>query len=155
MLEMGPLVPGVNDKMNDFKKETEVKCAMITGAARGFGRAIASAFHSGGWTVLRIVRTPADVETLSAAFTERCSPILADVRDFTACDRVAETIAETRGHLSVLVNNAGIGGYGSTIDAIDLDSINSLVATHCLGALRFAKLCAPFLRDHDDGWIVN
>ncbi len=140
---------------NNPEDPADRRCAIITGAARGFGRALTSAFHAAGWHVIPIVRNPADVEALSNVFREHCSPISADITTSSVSEQIPLAIAAAGGGLSVLINNAGIPSHGATIDAIDLDDIGLLLATHCTGALRLAKICAPFLRKQPDAWIVN
>lgn len=130
-------------------------CVVITGAGRGFGRALTSAFHAEGWQVIPVVRDPVDVRTISVALTERCNPVLADVTNNVVSERIAEAITLAGGHLSILVNNAGIAGHDAKIDMVDVDNVGQLIATHCIGALRCAKVCAPFLRESPSSWIVN
>jgi NAD(P)-dependent dehydrogenase (short-subunit alcohol dehydrogenase family) len=77
------------------------KVAVVTGGARGIGRAIAEAFHASGATVCVVDKDAAPVMTHI--------PLLqADLGDEAAIRRVAHQIAEQYGRVDVLVNNAGI-----------------------------------------------
>lgn len=77
---------------------------MVTGAARGIGRAIAERLQADGWKVLACDQDPAIVST---ARDVGCDYVVANVADIEDVRRMFDA-ANKRGHLSVLVNNAGI-----------------------------------------------
>jgi 3-oxoacyl-[acyl-carrier protein] reductase len=89
-------------------KRLEGKVALVTGAARGLGFAIARRFREEGATVV--------VNDLDAAAAEKAAAELggiglaADVADSAAVDRMFERVGAKHGRLDVLVNNAGING---------------------------------------------
>jgi NAD(P)-dependent dehydrogenase (short-subunit alcohol dehydrogenase family) len=131
------------------------KTVLITGAGSGFGRALAHAFHAEGWQILPLVRNAAQVAELSSVFSIRCFPVFADVATNTVGEQIAPAIKASGGILSLLINNAGVPGSGSEIERVDLAQTCGLLDTHCVGALRCAKACIPYLRSSAGGWIVN
>jgi NAD(P)-dependent dehydrogenase (short-subunit alcohol dehydrogenase family) len=125
--------------------------AVITGAAGGLGRALASAFAETGCDVLAVDLDREGLDRLAAEYP-RVQPLVLDVTAPGAPTKVAATAAETLGGLHVLVNNAGITSHGPAIDysAREWDRIMSV------------NLRAPFLLSQaaarvmsDGGSIVN
>ncbi|MGD1054286.1 MAG: SDR family NAD(P)-dependent oxidoreductase, partial [Candidatus Dormibacteria bacterium] len=97
----------------------EGRVALVTGAARGLGRAIAVALAHAGADVAVGVRSPdtaAEVVSAVEAQGRRCLPLAMDVVDL---DRVGSAMAEAAsemGRLDILVNNAGIGPPNLAVD---------------------------------------
>lgn len=87
------------------------KVALVTGASRGIGRAIALALGEAGYTVVGTATSPAGAESISAGFAEGgikgCGMVL-DVASSESVDQVLKAIGESYGAPVVLVNNAGI-----------------------------------------------
>ena len=89
------------------------RVALVTGASRGIGRAIAQAFLEEGAKVALCARTLAELETLADSWNQKDRRALAIRCDVTSRDEVASAFGEverTWGKLHVLVNNAGISG---------------------------------------------
>lgn len=85
--------------------------ALVTGASRGIGRAIADALASAGCTVVGTATTPAGAEAISqrlAQYAGQGRGVVLDVCDGAAAQSLVDDIAKEFGKLSVLVNNAGI-----------------------------------------------
>src|SRR5512142_1019269 len=103
----------ISDKQNLFPLfDLQGKVALITGAARGLGRACALALAQAGADValgLRDVSTGAELESAIAAMGRRVLRLQMDV---TRRDQIARAVADAKrelGGIDVLVNNAGIG----------------------------------------------
>ena len=87
------------------------KVALVTGAARGLGRAIAQRFHDEGTNVIVNDLDAKAAEGAAAAFGG--VGLCADVSDSAAVNRMFERVATQFGRLDILVNNAGINGLDS------------------------------------------
>jgi NAD(P)-dependent dehydrogenase (short-subunit alcohol dehydrogenase family) len=90
------------------------KVALVTGAARGIGAAIASAFVSESATVVLTDIADAEGATLAQQLGVRAEYRSLDVARESAWIDTLAAVLERHGHLDVLVNNAGITGFGGT-----------------------------------------
>jgi NAD(P)-dependent dehydrogenase (short-subunit alcohol dehydrogenase family) len=90
------------------------KVALITGAARGIGRAIGEIFHSEGTTVIFSDILDTEGEAVANQFNERAEYLHLDVRNEEEWKYLFSTIQQKHGRLDILVNNAGISGLMET-----------------------------------------
>jgi len=127
--------------------EIEGKRVVITGAGRGLGRALVTAFvDAGAAEVIAGTRTREDREAL---ILERVTPVQLEVRS----DEDVEAVARL-GPFDILINNAGVAGYGNPI-TMDFAAIEEEVAVNYLGVLRVTRAIAPGMIAKRDGMIVN
>jgi len=138
--------------------ELQGKVALVTGAARNIGRAIALAFADAGAAV--VVNTRAsreEAEGVAAEITKRGGQALvciADVTDEGAYGAMVEQATGRFGRLDILVNNAAVRDVTS-IDEIDLATFRRITSIILDGAFIGVKACLPHLRKSDAGAIVN
>ncbi len=126
------------------------KVAIITGAGRGIGRALATGFAAQGAAVGCAARTPAQLDDVAAEITAAGGAALAlptDVTDLAAVEAmVAATVAEW-GRLDVVVINAGIcpDGGRSIFDSVPQDWADT-IAVNLTGAYYCVKAAVPPMR---------
>src|SRR3981081_3281444 len=132
------------------------KVALVTGAARGIGLAIAKRFLAEGWRVALLDIEGEllwkSVEALAAAGDTL--GLHCDVCDARA---VASAIAEIErrfGRLDALVNNAGVAVFAPLLQTSD-DDWNRVLAVNLTGPFLCTKAAVPLLREHGGGAIVN
>ena len=140
----------------------DTRTALVTGANKGIGFAIAQGLGELGFTVAVGARDDdrraAAVERLRAAGLDVFGVAL-DVTSDESAAGAAATIEQTTGRLDVLVNNAGISGRtdGGAQDptTLDLDVVRTVLDTNVLGVVRVTNAMLPLLRRADSPRIVN
>src|SRR4249920_3402298 len=93
--------------MSDFRE----RGAVVTGANRGIGKAIALTFLRAGWPVVALARTAASLDPLrqeAGGLAERLVPMACDLSDPAQLEGAAQALADADPVPAVLVNNAGI-----------------------------------------------
>jgi NAD(P)-dependent dehydrogenase (short-subunit alcohol dehydrogenase family) len=127
--------------------EIEGKRVLVTGASRGLGRALVTAFvDAGAAEVLAGTRKIKDRKTLQLAHV---TPVRLDVTS----DRDVEVLAGM-GPVDILINNAGIAGYGNPL-TMSFAAIQEEMAVNYLGVLRVTRAITPGMIAKHDGVIVN
>jgi NAD(P)-dependent dehydrogenase (short-subunit alcohol dehydrogenase family) len=140
----------------------ETKTALVTGANKGIGFAIAQGLGAIGFQVAvgardEVRRTEA-VERLRAAGADAFGVAL-DVTSGDSVVAAAAAVEQEAGRLDVLVNNAGISGVfdGGTQDptTLDLDVVQTVLDTNVYGVVRVTNAMLPLLRRAEAPRIVN
>ena len=120
---------------------------LVTGASRGLGRALVTAFvDAGAQEVLAGARKREDREALQS---ERVTPVRLDVTS----DRDVAELAQL-GAVDILINNAGVAGFGNPL-TMDFAAIQEEIAVNYVGVLRVTRAVAPGMIAKHDGVIVN
>jgi 3-oxoacyl-[acyl-carrier protein] reductase len=136
------------------------KIIIVTGAAHGFGRAIALAFAQRGgrvWACDLLSEELAETHQLCLAVGGACEVRTVDVTDHAAVHAfVAEATAGGE-PVAVLVNNAGgvLGQVGRPLEEITTEQWQSIFAVNVTGAFYFAQAVAPGMKAARYGRIVN
>jgi 3-oxoacyl-[acyl-carrier protein] reductase len=132
----------------DFTARTII----VTGGARGVGRAIGQQFQSAGAHVYLV---DFDAGEVQAAATELgATGITADVTDTAQVAAAVERAIADTGRIDVLVNNAGILRDGVVWKLSD-DDYESVMAVHGGGTFRFTRAVVPHFRRQGSGRIIN
>jgi 3-oxoacyl-[acyl-carrier protein] reductase len=123
--------------------------ALVTGAGRGIGRAIALALGRAGVAVTGVARTAADLETLVGEIERAGGRALAfpgDVRDPAVCTGAVARAGAAHGRLQILVNNAGIGGHAPVAETSD-EQWQKILDTNLTAVFRLTRAALPQLTD--------
>lgn len=127
--------------------EIEGKRILVTGASRGLGRALVTAFvDAGAAQVIAGTRKQEDREALKS---DRVIPVQLDVRS----DADVEAAARM-GAIDILVNNAGVAGFGNPM-TMSFAALQEEIEVNYLGVVRVTRAVAPGMIDRNDGMIVN
>ena len=133
------------------------RVALVTGAARGIGKGIASSLLRAGWAVV-LGDVDAAEGTRAAEELARLGSvefIELDVADETSVQAAIELIEEDFGRLDGLVNNAGLADPDTgPLEQLTLESWNRLLSVNLTGAFLVSRQCIGLLRD-SGGAIVN
>jgi 3-oxoacyl-[acyl-carrier protein] reductase len=130
--------------------------ALVTGASRGIGRAIAAALAQAGFRVVGTATTASGADAIQQALAahEGCSGIVLDVTDGPALDAAIDAIVKQQGGLHVLVNNAGI-----TRDTLSMrmkdDDWDAVVDTNLKAVFRACRAVTRPMMKQRYGRIVN
>lgn len=133
------------------------KTALITGATRGIGRAIALKFASEGADVAFTYRSQAEAaEALRVeieAMGVRVKAYQSDAADFDAAHSIVDDVKETFGHIDILVNNAGITQDGLMM-RMSQKQWDAVIDTNLKSAFNFIHACTPVMARQRSGSII-
>jgi 3-oxoacyl-[acyl-carrier protein] reductase len=130
--------------VNDFTG----KVAVVTGASRGIGAAVARALHERGASVGLASRSGDDLGL------ERAVALPTDVRDRSQVQALVDATAERFGGIDVVVANAGVGAYGPLTE-LRPDHLDEMVDTNVKGVLYVAAASVPYLIERGGGDFVS
>ncbi|TJZ78362.1 SDR family oxidoreductase [Rhodococcus oryzae] len=141
-------------------KDLQGMTALVTGASRGIGRAIAAEFLARGATVAITARKPEPLEVAAQELRDAVAgavvlPIAGNAGDADArAEAVTRTVAEL-GSLDILVNNTGINPvFGSLMDA-DLDAVRKIFDVNVVAALGYIQQAYRAWMGEHGGAVVN
>jgi len=126
--------------------------ALITGASRGFGRALARELAGDGWDLVVDARHPEPLDEVAESLEGSGVAVRATPGDITDPDHRQELVraAEELGGLDLLVNNAGTLGPSPLprLDALDPSSLTQVMVVNVVAPLALVQLALPMLRRH-------
>src|SRR5205823_6174814 len=130
------------------------RVAIVTGAARGIGRAIAERSAASGAQVA-IWDTDANAAKVAASEIRGARAVTADITDPAA---IARALADTETRLGppdILVNNAGISGPNFPLDEYPAEEWRRVIEIDLIGVFNCCRAVVPSMRRRDYGRIVN
>jgi NAD(P)-dependent dehydrogenase (short-subunit alcohol dehydrogenase family) len=138
----------------------ENRVALITGAGRGIGRAIAMGYAKEGASIAAVARTEAELKSLERelrAMGRRVVSIVADLTEPAAARRVVDETTAAFGNIDILVNNAGIGSSQSPRPVIDFDDgfWDYNLALNLSAPYHLSKVTVPLFLQKKRGRIIN
>lgn len=129
------------------------RTVLVTGASRGIGAEIARQAAARGSRVGLLARTAADLDRLRGELGERCAVACADVLDREQVAAAVALLGDALGPVDVLVANAGIGLYGTFLEA-DVDDLERVMRTNYLGTVHVLKAVLPAMAHRRAGHVV-
>jgi NAD(P)-dependent dehydrogenase (short-subunit alcohol dehydrogenase family) len=135
------------------------KVAIITGAGRGIGKAVALAFAKEGADIVAVGRTLSLIEETAEevkALGRRALAISADVSKWADMERMAQTTAKELGGIDILVNNAGLADMKpKPFMQVTEEEWDKVFSINAKGMFFCCKAVFPFLKERGKGKIVN
>lgn len=133
--------------------------ALITGAGKGLGKAVALALAAEGVNLALIARTESDLQLVAAEAARidaslRIVYVTADVSDYRSVSEAVEKLKREAGPVDILINNAGIGKFGKFMD-LQVDEWENVVKTNLFGAYYVIRCVLPDMLERQSGDIVN
>ncbi len=130
------------------------RIALVTGASRGIGRALALQLAKAGSHVIAVARTTGGLEELDdeiRASGGEATLVPLDLADLTGIDRLGGVIAERWGHLDILVANAAILGPITPVGHIRAKEFDEVMALNVTATWRLIRSTDPLLRQSTAG----
>lgn len=138
--------------------ELKNRTAIITGAGKGIGLAIATSLAKEGVNLGLIARTKADLEVLRDSLTEaygvKVSIATADVSIKNEVDQAVEILKEQLGSIDILVNNAGIAEFGTLLE-MDPEVWERMIQVNLMGTYYVTRAVLPAMVEQNSGNIIN
>ncbi len=135
----------------------EGKTALITGAGRGIGKAIAILFAEQGCDVAVAARSSEEIEAVAEearALEQSALALPCDVTDFTQVTASVDTALQHFGHLDILVNNAGYACFKPTME-LSVSEWQQTLDVNLTGPFMYTKAVLPSMMARQSGRIIN
>lgn len=139
--------------------EMKDKVAVVTGATKGIGKAIARALVEAGVKVSMCGRNEAElhevVSELNRAPNGRATGTVCDVRNYEDVVALFRHTADEFGGVDILVNNAGIGIFDTTVEQMSPEDFRSVLETNVFGVFYCCHEAIPLMKKRGGGYIIN
>ncbi len=139
-------------------KPLSTRVAVVTGAGRGIGAAIARKLAALGATAVLCGRTREPLESTAAQISTaggHAEAIPCDVSDLQSVEQLASRVDRTFHRTDILVNNAGIGGFGGPLHQLPPEAWDQILNTNLRGVYYMIRSFAPLLIQAQGGHIIN
>ena len=138
--------------------ELQGQAALITGAGRGIGRAIALSYAREGANLSLAARSTLELEETAEKCRKAGAEVLVistDVTDLVQVEKLVEATVDRFSTINILVNNAGISGPLGLLEDNDVSAWISTIQVNLIGAYLCCKSVLPVMRLNNSGRIVN
>ena len=139
--------------MTDLKN----KNALITGAGKGIGKAIALALAKEGVNVILVARTKDEIESVAIkarSLRVKALAITADVADINSVNSAVEKALAEFGTIDILINNAGIAAFGKFLELEPTDW-ERIIQVNLMGTYYVTRAVLPNMIERQTGDIIN
>ena len=143
--------------MTDASRRLEGRVALITGATRGIGRAIALRYAAEGAHIIALARNSDQLEKLDdeiEAVGGTATLVPMDLKDWAAIDGLAAPLAQRWGKLDILVGNAGLLGTIAPMPHFQPDTWEDVFKVNVHANWRLIRALDPLLRASDAGRVL-
>jgi 3-oxoacyl-[acyl-carrier protein] reductase len=133
------------------------KTALVTGAGKGIGKAIAIALAKEGVNVALLARTKTDLEKVAAEIDElgvETSIVTADVTNISSVNQAVEQVQQELGFIDILINNAGTASFGKFME-LEPDHWEQIIKVNLMGPYYVTRAVLPAMISQKTGDIVN
>lgn len=133
------------------------KNALVTGGGRGLGKAVAVALANEG---VNVGITGRNEESLKSTVAEleklgvKAAYSVFDVEEMAQVEQGVASIASQLGSIDILINNAGVGDFGS-FEEMPVETWEKVMKVNLFGVYYVAKAALPYLKQNKEGDIVN
>lgn len=139
--------------MNDLKN----KNALITGAGKGIGKAVAIALAKEGVNVILMARTQSDLDEVAKevnALGVKSLTVIADVADITSVNTAVERALGEFKTIDILVNNAGVAAFGKFLE-LEPVAWENIIKVNLMGTYYVTRAVLPNMIERQTGDIIN
>jgi 3-oxoacyl-[acyl-carrier protein] reductase len=134
------------------------KIALVTGATKGIGRAIAEALLTAGAGVAITARSEDEIGTTVAELKKlgagTAAGYVCDVRDYAQVKSIVAEVAKEFGGLDILINNAGVGIFAS-VESMPVEDFRAVLETNVFGVFYCCHEAIPLMKERGGGYIIN
>lgn len=134
------------------------KVALVTGAGRGIGKAIATAYARAGATLALCARTSSELDQTAAELRALKVEVLSSNCDVSLEDPVQQFVASAQrsfGRVDILVNNAGVMTRPAPITELDVKKWDYTIAVNLRGPFLVSRAVLPMMTKQKSGSIIN
>ena len=133
------------------------KIAVITGGTKGIGRAIAEILLKNGAKVFVCARDKVELKRSLERMSEfgQVDGEICDVRSETQVKMMLDECTRVFGGVDILINNAGVGYIGSTIEEMSPDDFRQTLETNLFGVFYTCHYAVPLIKKRGGGYILN
>nr|WP_314837879.1 3-ketoacyl-ACP reductase [uncultured Flavobacterium sp.] len=139
--------------MTDLKNKT----ALVTGAGKGIGKAIALALAKEGVNVILVARTQEEIDSVAAkvrSLRAKALAVTADVADINSVNAAVEKALSEFGAIDILINNAGIASFGKFLELEPTDW-ERIIQVNLMGPYYVTRAVVPNMIERQTGDIIN